>query len=115
MRKQTCYYRVEGTKDGIVLFAFPTRKPRKTRHGPKIQIDEDGIHNWYNADDHTSLNEVGRTVSYTALATALNTKRIFREMIVPHLQGITERMDELMQRLEQIENKLDPLLESARR
>jgi len=114
MQKKMNYYRVEGTKDGIVLFVYPSRKPRTTKHGPKIQIDEDGIYTWWTIEgDRPEVNDLGKGVYQGALATALNTKRVIREMILPHLNRTDEQIDKVMERLDRIEGKLDRLLASA--
>ena len=116
MRKQMCYYRVEATKDGIVVFVYPSRKPRKSSHDAKPRIDEDGIYTWWTvADDRSYLNDIGKGVFQSVLATAINTKRIVREIILPRLQHMEERADKVMEQIERIEGKLDRLLASIRR
>lgn len=115
MKKRLNYYRVECTKDGIIVFVFPSQKPRKTKHGPKGQIDEDGIYSWWTIEgDRPEVNAMGKGVFQGALAAALNTKRIVREMISPYLHRTEERVDKVVEQLDRVEAKLDRLLASTK-
>lgn len=47
VRTRKVYYKVFALKDGTVYFVSLSRKPRKTKHGPRIQIDDEGICTWF--------------------------------------------------------------------
>lgn len=98
-KPKRAYFSVHALRDGTICFAFPTRKPRKTKH-QKPDIDEDGIHNWYVDDEAPeNMTDWAKGVHQGAIVNVLNFKRILR-------QQVESKLDDVLQRLAQVEERL---------
>lgn len=112
MKAKRVYYSVFGLKDGTVFAVLPVAKPRKTKHSPTPKIDADGVCRFNVEDDvvPSKMTDSNRTVFHTAVATALNVKRILREQLAGRLDALEKAVAETHEQLARIEDKLDQLL-----
>lgn len=112
MVKRQVYYSVHGLKDGTICFAFPGRKPRKTKYAGEPMIDQDGIHTWYfeKDDDVNRYSDWGKSVWHTCVSMGLNVRRIIRQQVESKLVQAEQRDRDILERLERIEEKLDQVL-----
>jgi hypothetical protein len=112
MKAKMVYYSVFGLKDGTVFAVLPVTKPRKTKHGPAPKIDPDGVCRFNVEEDvvPSQMTDCNRTVFHTAVATALNVKRMLREQVAGRLDALEKAVAETHDQLARIEDKLDLLL-----
>jgi hypothetical protein len=111
MKAKMVYYSVFGLKDGTVFAVLPVTKPRKTKHGPAPKIDADGVCR-FNVEEvvPSEMTDCNRTVFHTAVATALNVKRLLRELVAGRLDAMEKAVAETHEQLARIEDKLDQLI-----
>ena len=104
MKPSKNYYKVHGTRDGIVCIAFQTKKPRKSKGRPAPEIDDDGIWDWYveGLEDANRFSAWGRGTHMVALTTYLNVRRIVRQIIEPRLDAIEQKLSGLESKLDRI-------------
>ncbi len=115
MKAKRVYYSVFGLKDGTVFAVLPVTKPRKTKHGPAPKIDPEGVCRFNVEDDVTpsQMTDFNRTVFHTAVATALNMKRILREQLAGRLDELEKAVAKTHDQLARIEDKLDLVLKAC--
>jgi len=114
VRTQNVYYKVFALKDGTVYFVSVSRKPRKTKYGPRPQIDEEGICTWFIEKDRPSdITDWAKGAWHSAVATCLNVKRIVRLQIQPRFDRIEVEVQTLREQMERLEKKIDRLLSRA--
>lgn len=95
--------------DGTVVSARPDRKPTpKTLRAEGLRIDEDGIYReWMEgAREFSDLPLETRIRLQSVIANRLNTRRVVREMIVPHLTKLQADMDAIRGQLDSIRRLL---------
>jgi hypothetical protein len=106
LKRKKAYYSVRALRDGTIWLAVLTRKPSK-KPRQKLQIDDDGIHNWYLDEDIPhGMTDWARSVRYGTVATSLNVKRIMREQIEPKLDEVLNRLSSIEERLKQMERDI---------
>jgi hypothetical protein len=111
VRTQPVYYKVFALKDGTVYFVSLSRKPRKTKHGPRPEIDEEGICTWFIEKERPSdITDWAKGAWHTAVATTLSVKRIVRLQVQPRLDRIEGDVQALGEQMKRLENKIDQLL-----
>jgi hypothetical protein len=78
----------------MIVFAFQTRKPLKSRTSGAPKIDEDGIHRWFFEKDDEGFkeSEIGKIVWQVVVATSLNTKRAIRRQVEGRLDAIEAQL-----------------------
>lgn len=114
MRLQKVYYKVFALKDGTVFYVSVSRKPRQTRHGPRVQIDEEGVCTWYvETDCPEGATDWAKGTWHTAIATSLNVKRIVRQQIQPRFDQIEKDVLALRAQIGDLEKKIDRLISLA--
>jgi len=103
-KKKPAYYFVRVTRDGTVLYARETAKPRKSRFMGTPKIDEDGVYIEYlpKEDDFPKLSDWAKGSYQTVVAVRLNDRRVLREMVLPRLAAIEAKLDGLAQKLESL-------------
>src|SRR5262245_3731669 len=110
LEPKKAYWRVQATRDGIIWFAYQTRKPTKRGRRKEPEIDEDGICDWYFAQDDKDANRFtdwAKTLWHVSLATALNMKRIVRQQIGSRLDQLEKKMEALQEQLNRIERAME--------
>lgn len=101
------YFSAHALRDGTIVLAIPTRKPRKTRYETP-SIDEDGIWRWYVDDGNTgSYNDVGKTVWLCSVSNCLNTRRIVRQQVEDKLVKVLDRLEAVQAQLDRMEKRLE--------
>ena len=94
MRSKKVYYMVFGLKDGTVFGVLPVRKPRKTKYSPAPKIDADGVCRFFVEDVvPRDLPDWEKSAFHTAIATALNVRRILREQLTGRLDALEKAFD----------------------
>jgi hypothetical protein len=81
MKTKKVYSTVFGLKDGTAFSALPVRNARKTKPSAAPKVDAEGVSQSYAGDEvvPADVPDRQRVTSHTAVATALNVKRILRE------------------------------------
>lgn len=97
-KRKPAYYSVHALRDGTIWFAAQVRKPPKNK---KPKIDEDGVCRWFlDETEPCRLSDSGKSVRHTAVAVALNTKKLIRDRVEKKLDLILKRLDDISERLE---------------
>lgn len=106
-RPKKIYWSAHALRDGTIVLAMPTRKPRKTAHETP-SIDEDGIWRWFDDEADTgTYNDVRKTIWFCAVTNCLNTKRIVRQQVEDKLVKVLDRLEAMQAQLDRIEKRLD--------
>lgn len=106
-KTKKAYFSAHALRDGTIVLALPTKKPRNTRYETP-SIDEDGIWRWYVAEGNTdSFNDVGKTVWLSSVANCLNTRRIVRHQVEDKLVKLLDCLEAMQAQLERMEKRLD--------
>ena len=106
-KPKKAYFSAHALRDGTIVFAIPTKKPRKTRYETP-SIDEDGIWRWFvDEGDTASLNDVSRTIWFCSVANCLNTRRIVRQQVEDKLVTVLDRLEAMQAQLDRMEKRLD--------
>ena len=101
------YFHAHALRDGTIVLALPTKKPRKTRYETP-SIDEDGIWRWYvDEGDTGSYNDLRKTIWFCSVANCLNTRRIVRQQVEDKLAKVLDRLEAMQVQLDRIEKRLD--------
>jgi hypothetical protein len=85
------------------------------KHGPAPKIDPEGVCR-FNAQDElvpSRMTECHRIVFHTAVATAINVRRIVREQVAGRLEALEKAVADTHEQLARIERKLDQLLQAS--
>ena len=112
MRRQerrTMHYSAICLHDGTVIAAHAVHKPiPKIIKRDKLRIDEDGVcHEW--AVVGKELSDVTNETMFRfqdIIATRLNTRRAIREMVYPYLNKLQKDMDDVRNKLDNIQQLL---------
>jgi len=104
-RRRPVWYCASSMPDGAVIGAHPVRKPRKEHlrlMGQRIDADgaADMVGSYVGAIG--DMNDIQKARFSIALATRLNTRRAVRELILPELAAINEKLDRLERRLSEL-------------
>jgi hypothetical protein len=95
--------------DGTVLASFPIRKPSKRGFHPgRVRNDPDGVAIEH-ADAGENLRDVNndtRTRFQDIISTNLNTRRALRELLLPSLADVLNKVQALQGQLDRIEAML---------
>jgi hypothetical protein len=110
LEPKKAYWRVQATRDGIIWFAYQTRKPTKRGRQKEPEIDEDGICDWYyepNDKNSERLTDWAKTLWHVSLATALNMKRTVRLQVSTRLDKIEKALEAVQEQLSRIERAME--------
>ena len=109
-QRRQVYYDAISLLDGTVMAAIPVRKPtRKTMKRDSLKIDaEDVCRESLRAGKELSdVRSENRLRFLDIIATALNTRRALREIVLPELTSIREEIAALRSHLDRIEQTLE--------
>jgi hypothetical protein len=92
-------------RDGIVLAAYPVRKPSPhviKRDG--LRIDPDNVCSEFSGSGSSLRGDDDRRIRFQDIvATALNTRRAIRELVLPRLSALEAEVQSLRKQLDRIE------------
>lgn len=108
-RRRPVHYEVFSLHDGAVTSCFPKRKPSTKK------IKQDGIHidadfvcteYYYGPTDPRGWDLDQRVRIANLLANRMNMRRTVRDLVLPELAALSQRVESLQQQLTRIENTL---------
>jgi hypothetical protein len=101
-RRRPAYYTVWALRDGTVVAAGETgRKPLPSQRRRWGKIDEDGVWQEFNqvATHMAELQERHWIAMQVSITSRLNSRRAIRELVLPRLGGLEERLDAIARTL----------------
>jgi hypothetical protein len=108
-KRRQVTYTTFALHDGTVVLGCPKRKPTpRTLKAEGIGIDEDGVcREWIEGTkEFSDLPLESRIRFQSVIANRLNTRRVVREMIVPHLIKLQADVEALRGQIGQIQGSL---------
>lgn len=105
-RRRSIHYSVSSLHDGTVLAAFPIRKPSDRimkRDHRRMDADHVCVEYPGAGKELSDVRYENRTRFQDIIATALNTKRILRELILPEIHALSSEIAAIRAKLDHME------------
>ena len=102
IKPKPAYFSVHALRDGTIVMALLTERPRRHAGERGPITDEDGCHGWFvdKPHDWQSYSIWGKSVVYGAMVNQLNLKRTLRSQVEVRL----DRLESSLERIEKLLN-----------
>jgi hypothetical protein len=107
-RRKPTYYEAFSLADGTILLACPVRKPsRRVLKDYRVEIDTDGVGFETLKNDWHTFREPDceeRRRRHDLIANRLNVRRAIRDLVLPELTALAERLSRLEQQITELKS-----------
>lgn len=110
--RKKIHYTVHCLKDGTVTVAYPVRKPSaEALKRDKEVIDDDGVCREFQTAgrEYSDFKFESRFRFMDVMATAMNTRRIVRELVLPRIDFLESRIEAVQSSISRIEELMAKL------